>query len=337
MMFRFRLVALLSALAGTAAAQGPPARSSLERTARDTAQWGATIDLIDSGLTLWRTRGPANGWTVSDGVLINTPPSSDLISKLPLDDFKLHLEVNVPPQGNSGIYLRGRYEVQVLDSHGKAADSRQMGGVYAHLAPATNASRPAGEWQTYDFTLVGRRLKAVLNGVTIHDFAEIPAITAMAIDSNEAAPGTLMLQGDHTGVRYRNLRITPAIPADPPALRGLRASERSRFAAMMRADTAAIRPLLAEDLVYTHSNAMVESREHHLEAIARGTTVYESLAPVVMRYALYGPDVAVGNGVVKAKGLLNRAPFDVILRVTTVHAWREGRWQLLSWQSTRIP
>ena len=330
-------VFLLLAGAGQLTAQQPAARASLERSPQDTARWGQPIDLLEGGLASWRTRGQANGWTVVNGVLINTPPSSDLISKLPLDDFKLHLEVNVPPQGNSGIYLRGRYEVQVLDSYGKTADSRQMGGVYGHLAPATNASRPAGQWQAYEFTMVGRRLKAVLNGVTIHDFAEIPAITAMAVDSNEAAPGTLMLQGDHTGVQYRNIRITPAIPADPPALRGLRASELSRFDAMRRADTTALRPLLADELVYTHSNATVETRDHHLEAIARRTTVYESLAPIVMRYALHGPDLALGNGVVKAKGMLNNAPFDVILRVTTVHAWREGRWQLLSWQSTRIP
>jgi len=328
---------LVVAASGPVAAQRPAIRPGLERVPQDTARWGEPIDLLEGGLTYWRTRGQPNGWTVANGVLINTPPSSDLISKLPLDDFKLHLEVNVPPQGNSGIYLRGRYEVQVLDSYGKAADSRQMVGVYGHLAPATNASRPAGEWQTYEFTMVGRRLKAVLNGVTIHDFAEIPAITAMAVDSNEAAPGTLMLQGDHTGVQYRNIRVTPAIPADPPGLRGLRASELSRFDAMRRADTAAIRLLLAEELLYTHSNAMAESREHHLEAIARGTTVYESLAPVVVRYALHGLDFALGNGVVRAKGLLNSAPFDVILRVTTVHAWREGRWQLLSWQSTRMP
>jgi hypothetical protein len=330
-------VLLLLAGVGQLTAQRPAPRPALERTPQDTARWGQPIDLLEGGLTSWRTRGQANGWTVVNGVLINTPPSSDLISKLPLDDFKLQLEVNVPPQGNSGIYLRGRYEVQVLDSHGKPADSRQMGGVYAHLAPARNASRPAGEWQTYEFTMVGRRLKAVLNGITIHDFAEIPAITAMAVDSNETVPGTLMLQGDHTGVQYRNIRVTPAIPADPPALRGLRASELGRFDAMRRADTTALRRLLADELVYTHSNAMVESRAHHLELIGGRRTVYESVMPIVMRYALYGPDVAMGNGVVKAKGILNGTPFDVILRVTTMHAWRDGRWQLVSWQSTRIP
>ncbi len=308
---------------------------ALRRTPADTAQWGEPIDLLAGGLAVWTPRGPRSGWTVSEGVLSNTMPSSDLISKLPLEDFKLHLEGRVPPQGNSGIYLRGRHEVQVLDSHDKPAGSREMGGVYGQVSPLANAARAAGEWQTYDLTFVGRRLKAVLNGTVIHDFAEIPGVTGGALDSEEGAPGPLMLQGDHTGVQYRNIRVMPAIPADPPALRGLRASEQRRFAAMRRADTAAIRPLLSAELVYTHSNAQVESREQHLEAIAGRRTTYEQLAPVVMRYTLYGPDLALGNGVVKARGTLNGAPFDVILRVTTVHAWRGGRWQLVSWQSTR--
>jgi len=309
----------------------------LERAPRDTARWGEPIDLLASGLALWIPRGERNGWTYKDGVLTNAMPSSDLISKVPLGDFKLHIEVRVPPQGNSGIYLRGRHELQVLDSHGKPVGSREMGGIYGQVVPRSAAARPAGEWQTLDLTFVGRRLNAELNGTVIHDFAEIPGVTGGALDSNEDAPGPLMLQGDHTGVEYRNIRVSPAIPADPPELRGLRAGELARFAAMRRADTAAIRPLLAEELTYTHSNAQVESRDHHLELIGSRRTVYESLVPVVMRYTRYGPDVAVGNGVVKAKGMLNGTPFDVILRVTTMHAWREGRWQLVTWQSTRIP
>lgn len=309
----------------------------LARSPRDTASWGEPIDLLAAGLAQWAARDTANGWKLADGVLSNTTPSSDLVSKLPLDDFKLHVEVRVPRQGNSGIYLRGRHEVQVLDSHGKPAGSREMGGVYGQVTPLANPARPAGEWQTLDLTFVGRRLKAVLNGVTIHDFAEIPGVTGGALDSDEGAPGPLLLQGDHTAVEYRNIRVTPAIPADPPELRGLRASELRRFAAMVRGDTAAIRPLLAAEVVYTHSNASVESRERHLELIGSKRTVYEALTPAFMRYRLLGPSYAMGTGVVKAKGLLNGTPFDVILRVTTLHVWREGRWQLLSWQSTRVP
>ncbi|MGH7562710.1 MAG: family 16 glycoside hydrolase [Gemmatimonadales bacterium] len=310
---------------------------SLARSPSDTARWGRPIDLLADGMAHWTARGEKNGWSVTEGILTNAPPSSDLISKLPLGDFTLHLEVNVPPDGNSGIYLRGRHEVQVLDSHGQPAGNRQMGGVYGQLTPSANAARPAGEWQTYDITLVGRRLKVVLNGVTIHEFAEIPGVTGGALDSDEGEPGPLMLQGDHTAIRYRNITVTPAIPADPRSLRGLRVSELRRFDAMMRADTSVIRPLLARELVYTHSNGQVESRERHLEVIGAKRTVYESIAPVVMQYTPYGPDLVLGSGVVKASGALNGAPFDVVLRVTTVHDWREGRWQLVTWQSTRLP
>ena len=176
----------------------------------------------------------------------------------------------------------------------------------------------------------------VLYGNVAGHWFQIPGITGGALDSDEGEAGPLMLQGDHTAVQYRKIVVTPAIPADSPELKGLRTSELRRFAAMVRADTAAIRPLLAGELVYTHSNAQVESREHHLELIGAKRTVYESLVPVTMRYRLYGASLALGTGVVKAKGLLSGTPFDVILRVTTVHEWREGRWQLVSWQSTRI-
>jgi hypothetical protein len=128
------------------------------------------------------------------------------------DDFRLHVEVQVPPGGNSGIYLRGRYEVQVADSYGKEPSSRGMGGIYGQVTPMSLPARPAGEWQTLDITLVGRRVSVVLNGTTIMDQAEIPGITGGALDSDESAPGPIMLQGDHSGVRYRNIRIVPAAP-----------------------------------------------------------------------------------------------------------------------------
>ena len=116
----------------------------------------------------------------------------------------------------------------------------------------------------------------------------------------------------------------------------LRASEQGRFAAMMRADTAALRPLLSAELVYTHSNGMVETRDAHLAAIGSRKTVYESLASVAITYRFYG-ELAIGTGEVKSKGALDGTAFDVRLRVSTVHQRREGRWQLLLWQSTRMP
>jgi hypothetical protein len=113
----------------------------------------------------------------------------------------------VPEGGNSGIYLRGRYEVQVLDDAGNQPHDRGMGGVYGQVSPTTQPALAAGEWQTFDITLVGRRVTVVLNSITIIDDAEIPGITGGALDSNEGQPGPLMLQGDHGGIRYRNIRV----------------------------------------------------------------------------------------------------------------------------------
>ena len=174
--------------------------------------WLAPVDLLKDGLDGWRLRNPGekNSWSIANGELVNTPPGVDLVSKRSFTDFKLHIEVNVPPGGNSGIYLRGRHEVQVQDDYGKAPGNRLMGGIYGQVQPMSLPARPAGEWQTFDITLIGRRVTVELNGVTIIASQEIPGITGGALDSDEGAPGPIMLQGDHTGVRYRNIRITPA-------------------------------------------------------------------------------------------------------------------------------
>jgi len=176
------------------------------------ADWGQPIDLLAGGLSGWhvRTPGVRNSWTYLNGELTNVPPGVDLITGKTFTDFRLHVEVNVPQGGNSGIYLRGRYEVQVQDDHGKAPGNRLMGGIYGQVQPMSLPAKRAGEWQTFDITLIGRRVTVALNGVTIIDNVEIPGITGGALDSDEAAPGPLMLQGDHTGVKYRNLRIIPA-------------------------------------------------------------------------------------------------------------------------------
>ncbi len=173
--------------------------------------WGRGIDLLQGGLTGWRVRdGKASGWKMVAGVLTNDGPSADLISRGLFDDFRLHVEVNIPPNGNSGIYLRGRYEVQVLDGYPQSPGSRRIGGVYGQVTPTSHPAKPAGEWQTFDITLVGRRVTVVLNSVTIIDGVEIPGITGGALESNEGAPGPVMLQGDHTAIQFRNIRIEPA-------------------------------------------------------------------------------------------------------------------------------
>ena len=109
------------------------------------------------------------------------------------------------------VYLRGRHEVQIQDDAGKTVDSHRMGGVYGFLTPYVNAAKPAGEWQAYDITLIGRRVTVVLNGQTIIDNEIIPGITGGAIDSDEAAPGPIYLQGDHGAVSYRNMVLRPVV------------------------------------------------------------------------------------------------------------------------------
>ncbi len=180
-------------------------------------EWGEPIELIQGDLANWRLRDPEgpNGWTIEDGVLINTPPSVDLISNDTFGDFKLHVEFLMPKKpgadGNSGVYLRGRYEVQIQNDHDKEPDNLRCGGVYGFIAPAKMACKPQGEWNTYEITLTGRRLTVVLNGETIIDGVEVPGPTGGALDSREGEPGPLMLQGDHRGVHYRNIVLTPAV------------------------------------------------------------------------------------------------------------------------------
>ena len=126
-------------------------------------------------------------------------------------DFKLHIEFRYPEHSNSGVYLRGRYEVQVEDSYGKQPGSVYLGGVYGFLTPSENVARKAGEWQSYDITLVGRRVTVEANGKTIIHNQIIPGITGGAINSKEATPGPLLLQGDHGPVEYRNITISTPV------------------------------------------------------------------------------------------------------------------------------
>lgn len=173
--------------------------------------WGEPVRLIGDGLEGWRLRhdGFAGCWTVTAGVLAATMPCADLVSEAEFTDFRLHLEFRYPPGSNSGVYLRGRYEVQVQDDLGTAPDPLRIGGIYGFIAPGADAAKPAGEWQTYDVLLVGRRVTVSLNGTEIIRDREIPGITGGALDSDEGAAGPLMLQGDHGPIEYRNIVITP--------------------------------------------------------------------------------------------------------------------------------
>jgi hypothetical protein len=162
-------------------------------------RWRPAMPLSNGrDLTGWTLRSAQHPgcWRVQGAVLVATPPCVDLVSDATFRDFRLHAEIKYPPGSNSGIYLRGRYEVQIQDDLGRALDSLRMGGVYGFLAPSVDAARAADQWQTLDVELVGRRVTVVLNGTTIVDDQEIPGITGGALDSDEGAPGPIMLQGD---------------------------------------------------------------------------------------------------------------------------------------------
>ena len=177
-------------------------------------KWGEPVDLLARGLEGWKVLpggGDPESWSFADGVLNNSGRGVNIRTVDDFRDFKLHLEVNCPEGSNSGIYLRGRYEIQVQDDYGKPPHNRRMGGVYGAVTPSSNAARPAGEWQEMDVTLTGRWVTVVLNGKTIIDHQEIPGITGGALDSRESEPGPIYLQGDHGSVSYRNIILTPAL------------------------------------------------------------------------------------------------------------------------------
>ncbi len=127
------------------------------------------------------------------------------------ENFKLHVEFNIGPDSNSGVYLRGRYEVQIENESAGESPSHHTGGVYGFLTPNPEQPRTTGKWQTFDITLIGRNVTIVQNGKTIIDNQEIPGITGGALNSNEGDPGPIVLQGSEKGhVSFRNIVLTPA-------------------------------------------------------------------------------------------------------------------------------
>ena len=175
--------------------------------------WGKPMQLFDGkDLTGWHPSDPKlPAWKVENGTLISPGRGAELISNAKFQDFKFHLEFNCARAANSGVYLRGRYEVQIEDDPAPEGPSMRTGGVYGFLAPSPEQPRRPGEWQSYDITLVGRVVTVVQNGHTIIDQQEIPGITGGALDSHEALPGPIYLQGSEAGhVSFRNITITPA-------------------------------------------------------------------------------------------------------------------------------
>lgn len=175
----------------------------------ENAKEGKTVKLFNGkNLNGWEMK-PGNQWAVLDGILTSTKPGVNLISEEKFNDFKLHAEFRYPKGSNSGMYLRGRYEVQIADNIGLEPSSIYFGGIYGLLTPNENAAMKAGEWQTYDITLIGRRVTIVANGKTVISNQNIEAMTGGALDNDEAEAGPIMIQGDHGPVEFRKLEITP--------------------------------------------------------------------------------------------------------------------------------
>jgi hypothetical protein len=174
--------------------------------------WGAPEALFNGkDLTGWQPDKPSeNHWRAQNGELVNEAAGANIRTIRKFNDFKLHIEYNCPQDGNSGVYLRGRYEVQVeYEPPDKNDKFHKMGSIYGFIAPAVDLPPKPGQWESYDITLVGRIVTVVRDGVTTIDHKEIPGITGGALDSHEGEPGPLYIQGDHTGgMKYRKITIS---------------------------------------------------------------------------------------------------------------------------------
>ena len=188
-----------------------------------TVKFGLPILLFNGkDLTGWRTHesDKKNGWSATDGMLVNTTTKTDfsptgayanLRTVAEFKDFWFHTEFLVEEKRNSGIYLRGMYEAQVVDRDSRMQGLQGVGAIFGRIAPTVNAGNPGGQWQTYDITLVDRHITVVLNGVKVIDNKPIIGPTAGAIYTDPAAPGPIYLQGDHTTVKYRNMYLAPVV------------------------------------------------------------------------------------------------------------------------------
>jgi hypothetical protein len=219
--------------AGAAASATPPAPTTPRPPAREinwvgvrqptwppsnangTHSYGKPVVLVGPGvgLDVWtgQTAGKEQGWKVVDGVLTNEPPTYNPVSKEKFKDFKIETEFKLDERQNSGLYIRGRYELQLALGTGNPATAGRQGllAIYGWKAPDVNAGKPAGEWQTLEAIVVGNHITATLNGQKVHDNAVLPAMTGGALDNDELAPGPIMIQGDHSRVSFRKMVVTP--------------------------------------------------------------------------------------------------------------------------------
>jgi hypothetical protein len=185
--------------------------------------YGDPIQLFNGeNLSGWRLTDPnaVNGWSAKGGLLVNDAKQEEgkphknygnLRTDREFEDFNLKLEVKLDKGGNSGVYVRGIYEIQVADTYGKPLDSHNMGAVYSRIKPTKSAENPAGEWESLDITFVRRHVTVILNGATIIDNQPVEGCTGGALWSDVTRPGPIYLQGDHTASEYRNIVLKPVL------------------------------------------------------------------------------------------------------------------------------
>ena len=186
-------------------------------------QFGKPIQLFNGDdLSGWQLQptDAQNGWRVEGGEMINETPKSDfsaygefgnLRTTRTFGDCKVHIEFNIGKQRNSGVYVRGLYEAQVVDRDSRMQGISGPGAIFGRIAPTTNAGLPGGQWQTYDLTLVDRHMTVRLNGKLVIDNQPVMGATGGALFGDVLRDGPLYLQGDHTSVRYRNVRLSPRV------------------------------------------------------------------------------------------------------------------------------
>ncbi|HEV2393828.1 MAG TPA: DUF1080 domain-containing protein [Verrucomicrobiae bacterium] len=166
-------------------------------------------------LTGWKLRNP-NGhhsWSVlPGGILKNTVEhgmhGTDLVTEKKFWNFTVRYEYMTPENSNSGFYLRGRHEIQILGDYKTGHPTISgNGSIYNFKAPDQFVTKPAGEWQTAEATIIGDRITVIMNGVKIHDNVQCDRATGSEIDDKVNEPGPIFLQGDHGTVSFRNIRI----------------------------------------------------------------------------------------------------------------------------------
>jgi hypothetical protein len=165
-------------------------------------------------LSGWHLRNASgrNSWSVENGVLKNTVTKeehgTDLVTDQKFLNFTVKYDYMVPDNSNSGFYLRGRHEIQILGDYAKGTPTiNGNGSIYNFKAPDKFVSKPGGEWQTVEATIIGNKITVVMNGVKIHDNVECRKATGGELDNKVDEPGPILLQGDHGTVSFRNLRI----------------------------------------------------------------------------------------------------------------------------------